>query len=194
MVYTDEEICYMIGHYKEKEQDICNRIDQLVSELSLADQNIYHLASFLHSGNSPGGGGGHQITDLSNVLVSKEKEKEEYVTALREGIAQLMTSLDDMRRIHLCYMILPYENHIILQKLYEQKIPWKLLIDQGQSRTSISRKRKKALNMIRSAYESSFTDTELMQLQKMHENGLKIKWDKQMNKGLLASGGCPKGE
>lgn len=75
-------------------------------------------------------------------------------------------------------MVLPYKYHELLRMLYQDKVGWgKVSEALDISISTLSRWREEAFSMIRTAYESKLSYTEILHLQKLQKG---MTWDQLM--------------
>ncbi|MFR3139063.1 MAG: hypothetical protein ACLTPC_03395 [Lacrimispora saccharolytica] len=177
MVPTTEEIVDVIQQYPNIMDTIELRIRNMNEEYLCLNQTIYRYAAYKCAVYGKVGYDGTN-SDLSDVLKKKNHQEQEYREELKKTIIDLTQKADNVRRLHLCYMVLPYKYHELLRMLYQEKITWGKLSEMlAVSISTLSRRRERAFTMIRIAYGSSLSYTEILHLQKLQKG---IMWDQLM--------------
>lgn len=169
---TNERIIEVIQDYSVIMENLNVQIENITKEFLSLDQNIYFYAAYKDTvyGRIGYSGG----SDLSDTLKKMDKEERRYAEELIKVLDQLKKELNCNRRIHLCYMVLPYKEHELLRRMYEEKTSWgKLSIDLQVSISTLSRQRAQALKMIRVAYNSNLSNSDIPHLQKVQK---RITW------------------
>lgn len=169
MCPTNEQIIEIIQNYQSliAKFEIQKKI--IIDEYAKLDENVYTYASFTSMDYEKGGYGGN-ISDLLEVIKRMEKKECEYRKDIEEMLQELLQNISFIRRVHLCYMALPYEQYELLKSLYEERISWGKLSEKLQmSISTISRKRCRALKMIQIVCESELSNKEILHLPKMYK-------------------------
>ncbi len=169
---TTNVIVDVIQNYSDMLQQLDQSIQRIGREWIELDENIYQYMSLkgMIYGDRGQGGSNYNSRDLLDLLSAVKKKETEYEAELKESLLDLIKQRDDIRRIHLCYMVLPYIEHEVLRLLYEENLTWGRVSEKLDiSISTLSRKRDKALNMIHTAYSSDLSTTEVLQLQKVRK-------------------------
>lgn len=173
MCPTNEQIIEIIQNYQNLIAKFEIQKKNIIDEYTNLNENVYTYASFSNMGYG-NGGHGRNTCDLAEVLKRIEKQEYQYRKDIEEMLQELMKSINFIRRVHLCYMALPFEQHELLKALYEERISWGKLSQNLQvSISTISRKRSRALKMIQIICVSELSNTEILHLQKMYK---RITW------------------
>lgn len=178
MIPTTEEIVDVIQQYPKIMDTLELRIRNMNEEYLNLNQSIYRYAAYRSAVYGSVGYSGTTNRDLLDVLKNKDHQEQEYCEELKKTIIDLTQKIDNVRRLHLCYMVLPYTYHELLRRLYQEKVAWgKLAETLDISISTLSRRRERAFTMMRAAYGSSLSYMEILHLQKMQKG---ITWDQLM--------------
>lgn len=191
MYPATEQIIKIIQKYGAMVQDLDYQMKNIVNECVHLNQNIYRYAAF-QSIDYENIGYGSNISNLGDVLKKMSYEEQKYYQELEESLEELQQEINFIRRIHLCYMSLPYKEHELLRMMYEEKLSWNILIKELDiSRSTVSRRRSYAIKMIQIAYASDLSNTEILYLQKGKK---RITWELVLkNKNLKHTDNQEKG-
>lgn len=166
MYPATEKIIKIIQKYGVMVQDLDYQMKNIVNECVHLNQNIYQYAAFQSKGYENIGYGSN-ISNLGDVLKKMNYEEQKYYQELEESLEELLQEMNFIRRIHLCYMSLPFKEHELLRMMYEEKLSWNTLIKELDiSRSTVSRRRSYAIKLIQIAYASDLSNTEILYLQK----------------------------
>lgn len=166
MYPATEQIIKIIQKYGAMVQDLDYQMKNIVNECVHLNQNIYRYAAFQSKGYENIGYGSN-TSNLGDVLKKMNYEEQKYYQELEESLEELQQEMNFIRRIHLCYMSLPYKEHELLRMMYEEKLSWNTLIKELDiSRSTVSRRRSYAIKLIKIAYASNLSNTEILYLQK----------------------------
>lgn len=166
MYPATEQIIKIIQKYGAMVQDLDYQMKNIVNECVHLNQNIYRYAAFQSKGYENIGYGSN-TSNLGDVLKKMNYEEQKYYQELEESLEELQQEMNFIRRIHLCYMSLPYKEHELLRMMYEEKLSWNTLIKELDiSRSTVSRRRSYAIKLIQIAYASNLSNTEILYLQK----------------------------
>lgn len=191
MYPATEQIIKIIQKYGAMVQDLDYQMKNIVNECVHLNQNIYRYTAF-QSIDYENIGYGSNISNLGDVLKKMSYEEQKYYQELEESLEELQQEINFIRRIHLCYMSLPYKEHELLRMMYEEKLSWNTLIKELDiSRSTVSRRRSYAIKMIQIAYASDLSNTEILYLQKGKK---RITWELVLkNKNLKHTDNQEKG-
>lgn len=179
MAPTTEEIINIIQNYDGMIKVLNKRIKDIEYEYQNLEQNLYKYTSYKSTTYGSTGNKGFNH-DLSDILKTIDQRGQEYSLELKDTLSDLIFQIDKIRRVHLCYMVLPYEQHELLRILYEKNVTWgRASIELDVSISTLSRKRTKAIFMIKTACGSDLSNIEILGLQKLKKG---ITWDKLMQK------------
>lgn len=179
MYLRTETIITTIKDYPDLVKNLANRIENITIELLNLDDNLYRYTSY---GNVSYGkvGVGSNSSDLSDIVNKKNSSEKDYAEELNNALYELKMKLANIRRIHLCYMVLPFKEHELLRRMYEEKMSWGKLSEEYQvSISTLSRQRTRALKMIQIAYSSDLSNSDILHLQKVQK---KITWQNVIQK------------
>lgn len=166
MYPATEKIIKIIQKYGAMVQDLDYQMKNIVNECVHLNQNIYRYAAFQSKGYENIGYGSN-TSNLGDVLKKMNYEEQKYYQELEESLEELLQEMNFIRRIHLCYMSLPFKEHELLRMMYEEKLSWNTLIKELDiSRSTVSRRRSYAIKLIQIAYASDLSNTEILYLQK----------------------------
>ncbi len=178
---TTEEIINVIQNYDDIRKDLNNRLIAVTKEYQHLDRNIYEYSTYRSTvyGST---GNTHSNHDLSDILQTLRNKRIEYNSELEDTISILLQQLEEIRRMRLCYMVLPYMEHEVLDRLYENhQLGKQVCVDLQISKRKLYRIRDQAIKMIQTAYGSELSNTEILQLQKLcSKKG--TSWKKLMEK------------
>lgn len=172
-----EEIIDVIQSYSQIMNTIEERLKNMNEEYQCLNQTIYRYAAYKSTVYGSIGYGGAN-NDLSDIIKKKNHQEQEYCDELKKTILDLTEKADNVRRLHLCYMVLPYKYHELLRMLYQEKVGWgKVSETLDISISTLSRWREQAFSMIRVAYGSNLSYTEILHLQRLQKG---ITWEQLM--------------
>ena len=172
-----EEIIDVIRLYPQIMDAIDERLRSMNEEYQCLNQSIYRYAAYKSTVYGSVGYSGAK-SDLSDMIKIKSHQEQEYCDELKKAILDLTEKADNVRRLHLCYMVLPYKYHELLRMLYQDKVGWgKVSEALDISISTLSRWREEDFSMIRTAYESKLSYTEILHLQKLQKG---MTWDQLM--------------
>lgn len=149
---TDAEIKAAIKYYHERHRQLEESLTGVRKDLAGLEEEWYHAVT-IPEGTPDGIRRGRPGQDpVLPKVMRKDEELEQYREEYRMWIRELESELRQMERIWLAYRLLPWEEHQVLQKLYEEKVAWKNLMPMtGMSKSRLIRLRQKAMSHIREA-------------------------------------------
>ena len=168
-VIDDRYICEVLSQYEKKEEDLRKEIQEMYSLLDrqtqMQDDAIqsasYHLNAFQLSAD---------VKDVSSTVLVYQKLLKKHQTDIAEYISSLLSELDTIHRVMVCYYVLPTKDKKILEKFYcQDKEKYSIRVlelakEFHLSETSIKRRRREALKTLKELYESNRSSDELLRL------------------------------
>ena len=151
---SDEKIKNVIAHYPQEMEDLSRRIANLENDLlRLEADPIAFLVRYSSPNNEQIYAKRNGHSELTNILIHQDREIGNLKTDLLLAAQSLRDEMIRLRRIQICYTVLPEQEHRILKLLYEDGLKWDAVQkEMGIRRNSIGIIRDKAFNMIRSEY------------------------------------------
>lgn len=95
---------------------------------------------------------------MTNILINQDKEIGRLKADLLLAAQSLRDEMISLRRVHICYSLLPEQEHQILKLLYEDGLKWDAVQKEMRiRRNSIGAIRDKAFDLIRSQYRALYS-------------------------------------
>ncbi len=156
---SDETIKKVIAHFPEEMEDISRRIASLENDLfRLEADPIAYLVRYSAPNNEHIYVKQNSHSELTNILINQDKEIGRLKADLLLAAQSLRDEMISLRRVHICYSLLPEQEHQILKLLYEDGLKWDAVQKEMRiRRNSIGAIRDKAFDLIRSQYRALYS-------------------------------------
>lgn len=147
---TDEEIKASIRDYAEKKRLLAESLLRVRRDLRDLEEDLYATVAMPEADLSEGRSELRREDPMVPMILRKERELRQYRREFQMRIAALEGEMLRMERIHMAYQLLPWRHRRVLEKLYQDRRPWKGLAEElGMTKTTLVRLRAEAFRGIR---------------------------------------------
>ena len=147
---SDEEIKTAILDYEEKRSFLAESLERACRDLKELEGELYASVSMPEAGLSEPRGGSRGEDPIVPIILKKERELHRYRREFRLRIGALEEEKLRMERIHWAFQLLPWQHRRVLERLYQDRRPWKGLAEEmGVTKRTLIRLRAEAFAQIR---------------------------------------------